>query len=294
MAILNFPPNPNVGDQYTISGVTYTWNGYAWLKTNQGNQTFSNVTSTNTITVGTGSTTVVINSTTVIINGSPAITSATLFSSIVNSITAGTDISVSTSTASIIISDISTLQSVTSRGSSSTFAISLSNNSASTSTTTGALTVVGGVGIGGDTNIGGNIATNGDATVAGNAYVTGRVNAESVKIADAIFDSTQVLVNTTATVVVDSYSITDFRSSKYLVQIDEGSGPTAAFEVIEILLLVDNVGTVYATEYGLLTSNGEMGDFAADVQGDNMVRLYFTPYQATNKVIKVLRTGMTV
>ena len=30
MAILNFPTNPSVGDQYNENGVTYTWNGSAW------------------------------------------------------------------------------------------------------------------------------------------------------------------------------------------------------------------------------------------------------------------------
>jgi hypothetical protein len=93
--------------------------------------------------------------------------------------------------------------------------------------------------------------------------------------------------------VVDAYSINDFRSSKYLIQIDEGGGPTADFEVIEILLLVDNQQTIYATEYAIITSNGEMGEFAAEVDAFDMVNLYFTPFFATNKVLKVLRTAMS-
>jgi hypothetical protein len=107
-------------------------------------------------------------------------------------------------------------------------------------------------------------------------------------------DSGLVLVNTVDTTVIDAYSIDDYRSSKYIIQISDGTGPSANFEVIEILLLLDNSGTVYATEYAVLSSNGELGEFAADVQGDNMVRLYFTAYQATNKVIKTLRTAMRV
>ena len=76
--------------------------------------------------------------------------------------------------------------------------------------------------------------------------------------------------------------------------ITDGTGTGAQFETIEILLLVDNNQTVYATEYAVLSSNGDLGEFAADVQGDNMVRLYFTAYQASSKVLKIFRTGMTV
>jgi hypothetical protein len=86
----------------------------------------------------------------------------------------------------------------------------------------------------------------------------------------------------------------DFRASKYVIQIEEGTGVGANFEVIEILLLVDNIGTVYATEYAVVSSSGELGEFAADVQGDNIVRLYFTAYQASDKVIKTFRTGMSI
>jgi hypothetical protein len=171
---------------------------------------------------------------------------------------------------------VSTLQLVTSNGNTTTVAIKILNTTSSTSTDSGALVVKGGVGVGGDLRVGGDI------------YTT------NLNIADAVFDSTLILVNTTATTVVDSYSISEFRSAKYLIQIDEGMGPAASFQVIEILLLVDNVGTVYATEYGVLTSNGEMGEFAADVGVDDRVRLYFTPYQESDKELVVLRTALAV
>jgi hypothetical protein len=60
-----------------------------------------------------------------------------------------------------------------------------------------------------------------------------------------------------------------------------------------MLLLIDNNQTVYATEYAVLSSSGELGSFAADVQNDNIVRLYFTAYQASSKTIKIFRTTMT-
>jgi hypothetical protein len=192
-------------------------------------------------------------------------------SSFVGQVSSGPDILITaTDTGVVYFSDISTLDSVTGRGATTTHQVSFSNTTQSTSSTTGAVTIAGGLG------------------------VAGRINSESIQIADAIFDSMSVSVNNTATVIVDYYPYSTFRSAKYVIQIDSGSGPSAQFEVIEILLLIDNVGTIYATEYAVLTSSGELGEFSAslDIMSNN-VNLYFTPYAATNKIIKILRTGLT-
>lgn len=339
MSILNFPTNPAPGTNYTLGNVTYVWSGSAWLRSNSGNQTFNTVTATNTITVGTGTNVTVVSGGTITINGVNVVTTA----SVLNALQAGTDISINTSTGVAVISNTSTLQSVTNRGNSTTNAILIFNTASSISTTTGALTVAGGVGIGGSLWVNssiysagaqvlttasfrdvstlqsvtdlGNTTTNaiiinnlvnststttgalvvtGGVGIGGDVRVGGDLYTTNLEIADTIFDSTAVLVNTTGTVVVDSYSANEFRSAKYLIQIDEGSDGTANFEVLEILLLIDNIGTVYATEYGLVTSSGELGEFAADVGVDNRVRLYFTAYDTTDKTIKVLRTAMTV
>jgi hypothetical protein len=202
--------------------------------------------------------------------GIPVITTSTL----VDSFIAGPDISVTatqgliTGTVSIIISNTSTLQSVTGRGSSTNHVVYFTNTTSSTSSSTGAVIVTGGLGVG------------------------GRINSESVQIADAIMDSSKILVNTTATIVVDAYSVDDYRSAKYLIQIQEGTGPGAQFETIEILLMVDNAQTIYATEYAVLSSNGELGEFAADVQGDDIARLYFTPYYNSTMTLQIFRTTM--
>ena len=272
MSTLNFPTNPSLGQKYTLGTVTYTWSGTAWLKTNGGNQTFNTVTATNNVIVGTGTSIIVIGSGTVTVNGLNVLTSAT----VLNSLATGTDISINTSTGIAVFSDISTLQSVTNRGNGTSNPITITNATSSTSTITGALRVVGGAGIGGD------------------VYVGGDLYATNLQIADAVLDSTLILVNNTATTVIDAYSIDKFRSAKYLIQIDEGMGPTAEFEVIELLLLVDNIGTVYATEYGILTSNGELGEFAAALDVDNKVKLYFTAHQESDKEIVILRTALAV
>jgi len=138
----------------------------------------------------------------------------------------------------------------------------------STSTTTGSLLVAGGVGVG------------------------KRISCESLRIQDVLFESSSISVTTTATTEIDAFSIDEYRGAKYLIQIDEGTGPTADFEMIEIILVGDNQGTVYATEYGVTTSGGELGDFSADLLIDNVMRLYFQAFTSTNKVIKLLRTGI--
>jgi hypothetical protein len=257
MSELNFPPNPSPGDTWTIGSNTWSWNGYAWIKTSPlsvGGNAQSTSTTTGALVVagGIGLGGAINAGSTSTVNGAEIVTTATL----------------------AYYSPVPTLQSVTNVGNTTTNRIKILNTAESTSTTTGALLVEGGIGVGGD------------------IWVEGRVTSESVKIMDAVFDSTLILVNTTGTVVIDSYSVDQFRSAKYLIQIDEGDGPTADFQTIEILLLVDNVGTVYATEYAVLTTNGEMGEFEADVQIDDIVRLYFTAYYATKKNIKVLRTGL--
>jgi hypothetical protein len=217
MSILNFPPNPTTGTTYTVVNATYVWNGYAWLKSNNGDQTFSNLTATTSLTVG----------------GQGVITTAT------------------TSTVHFL------------------------NTTNSTSTTTGAVIIDGGLAVGED------------------VWVGGRLYSESLQIADTVFDSTAVETTTTFTTIIDQYSAATYRSSKYLVQIDDGTDSTATFQVTELLLIVTNTGTVLATEYGKVTSDGDMGEFSANVLNDNIVRLYFTPYVATDKTIKVLRTAMT-
>lgn len=80
--------------------------------------------------------------------------------SFVSAISSGTDISITTTgTSTIVINDVSTLQSVTGRGATTTNVIYLTSTSPSTSPTSGALQVTGGVGIQGNLNVGGSTST---------------------------------------------------------------------------------------------------------------------------------------
>ena len=87
-------------------------------------------------------------------------------------IEAGPDISVNTNTGIIVVSNISTLQSVTSRGANTNNIISITNTSSSTSEVTGALRVSGGVGIGGNIYAAGNINAGGVRTISSSSSPT--------------------------------------------------------------------------------------------------------------------------
>jgi hypothetical protein len=113
-------------------------------------------------------------------NGSPVVTVGTIGSLGVTAIVAGTDTAVSTSTGVVTVWNTSTLETVTSRGSTTTAKISMLNGTSATSTSTGALTVEGGVGIGGAIYAQGTIYSNGLPVLVAESdtlqSVTGRGN----------------------------------------------------------------------------------------------------------------------
>ncbi|NBO27905.1 MAG: hypothetical protein EBX47_09985 [Synechococcaceae bacterium WB8_1B_057] len=200
--------------------------------------------------------------------GAPVLTTA----SFNNTLTDGEDINITDIGGGVLsFANSSTLQTVTARGSTTTFQLTIANTSSSTSTTTGALVIYGGLGVG------------------------KRVNAESLRITDTIFDSSIQTVNSVIATVIDEFSFNEFRSAKYLVQIDEGSSSTHRCQMTELLTIVSNTGTVVITEYGSVYTHVDLGNFDALVTSsgaDTVVRLYFIAGDAIPKTIKVLRTAM--
>ena len=264
---LNFPPSPSIGDKYTVGSKTYS--SQSVTANNILVTTSTNATSTNSgalqVVGGMGIGGDLWLGGTLYSNNQPVITTATLNSNIFG----GNDITITstgtTSSSFLRFDNTSTLQTVTNRGQTTTNALLFSNTTESTSTNTGALVVRGGIGVG------------------------KRVNCESLRIADSIFDSTEVAIATTASVVIDSFLSTDFRSAKYFIQV---SSAGTAFSAVEINL-IHHSNTVYSTQYGVVNTGGTLGSFTADLSiVDSIVRLYFTASAATNKTIKVLRTGM--
>jgi hypothetical protein len=107
------------------------------------------------------------------IGGSAVITTGTIGGYGVTNISGGTDTSVSTATGVVVIWNTSTLQTVTSRGNSTTYAINILNSTQSNDTGSGALTIAGGVGLGGNLNVGNNISIGGNELLTGNLTVNG-------------------------------------------------------------------------------------------------------------------------
>ena len=95
------------------------------------------------------------------VNNSSVLTVASLGSYGVTALYAGTDTAVSANTGTITVWNTSSLQSVTSRGATTPYAISITSSTDAISTTTGALIVTGGAGIGQQLHVG-SIATIGE------------------------------------------------------------------------------------------------------------------------------------
>ena len=288
MALLNFPTDPNPGDTWTIGAKTYQWSGTAWLVLSSSlSATTSSVTTLlvtsteniNTASIGTTEALVVRGGASfardiyvgglIYANGSLLLTTA----SFNNTPSDGTDIQIIDLGGGILeFNNVSTLHSVTSRGNSTTNVVKFLNATESTSTNSGALLITGGLGVG------------------------KRINSESIQIADTVFDSTKTTVNNTIQYTIDSYLLSQYRSAKYFVQIDEGTTSTARFHSTEIMLTASNTGSAFAVIYGTIATNGELGVFSKDVtsvMGSTYVNLYFTPVDTIEKTVKVLRTAMT-
>jgi hypothetical protein len=143
------------------------------------------------VTIGTATSFTIDNTGVIAIQGSTyiGVNSGTGIVTITNlgvqTLTAGTDTAVSTSTGQVRIWTTSTLQSVTSRGATTDNAIRITNATASTATTNGALVVTGGVGIGGNLNVNGNTVINGNLQVFGNQTF---VNSTQTYVIDPVIE----------------------------------------------------------------------------------------------------------
>jgi hypothetical protein len=325
----------------TVSNVVNIWNTSTLASvTARGSTTPSQISVTNTtssVSTTTGAVVIsgglgvgeAINASLIYENGARVVTTATAQQFGVSYIAAGTDIFVNTNTGVVTVSDISTLQSVTTRGASSNKIITLSNLTESTGTISGALVVSGGVGIGKNLTVGGKVtaaivtATTVNATEAfiNNLSVitvdsAGTINAAQINgysitssyltvntatfLSAATFlgpisfqqttlDTYVTTVTTTATVLVGNFSIQQYRSCKAMIQIED---PGVNYQMLEIVMIFDQSGAIYKSEYGIISTNPqESGSFSADYSSP-YIRLFFTAFTPSTKTITVTKTSI--
>jgi hypothetical protein len=129
------------------------------------------------------------------------------------------------------------------------------------------------------------------ATMGGELYV-GSILEDTV--VSAIYSNNVVLasytspiISSTATVNLDTFSSSVYRTARYTVQVIDGPD----IHITEITLFHNDVD-VYKNEYGISTNNGQLGRFDANLT-DTTVTLTFSPTTATTMTVKVVRLGIT-
>jgi hypothetical protein len=182
MSSLNFPSNPTIGQIHTVGNNSWQWTGSSWIKIEPLVHTFNNVIVTSS-TQATSTTTGALIVTGGVGIGGDLYVAGTFYaggdavlttSSFAYSVNEGVDmeISLSSATGALIFSNISTLQSVTTRGFTTSNRINITNITVSTSTMSGALVVTGGVGIGENLVVQNNIS---GGTLTGRNLTQGRI-----------------------------------------------------------------------------------------------------------------------
>jgi hypothetical protein len=162
-----------------------------------------------------------------------------------------------------------------------------------TSTLTGALQVAGGAGIGGAIFAGGTItAATGTAGTSVIGFVTNNATI-------ATYTGTPLNAASTSSVInLDVWSTSSYRSARYTIQlVDTGFTPNRV-HFTEMVLIHDGAANVYKSEYGVITSVGELGTFDATVTGSG-IQLTFQPAwpsltPPSALVIKAQRTTVTL
>ena len=137
-------------------------------------------------------------------HNSRVITEETAVLNVVKRIQPGEDISVNTSYGIVLVSGTGTFQSITARGSSTNQVITISNQTASTDTNTGALIVAGGVGIGGRLTVGNSVIVNNTAGFYTNLTLGNEVDFVNLSTtALRSFEWSQVTSATSSTILMN-------------------------------------------------------------------------------------------
>jgi hypothetical protein len=171
-------------------------------------------------------------------------------------------------------------------------------NVTGTSLLVGGTHSVGNLGVTGDVNVTGTTTVSAiTATVVrvtSTATLTGNVN---IGPASQYTSYESTTATTTATISLDSFASTEYRTVKYLVQVTDTSTTPNKVHVAEFLVFHDNNGVstqAYVIQYGIGSNTGELGIWDA-VYNTGVITLQFTPnYIPGALTVKTVRTAITV
>jgi len=208
-------------------------------------------------------------------SGSTVVTTATLATYGVTAITAGTDTAVSSSTGLVVVWNTSNLQSVTNRGNSTTNPITVNNT----------LTVNQAV------NAGSLEITNSAVFHNGLTAETTSTFNKTVIVGSSALETSVTNINTADPTSIDSFDTTLYRSARCVVQISDVTN--GFYQLVEVVLMHDDYGQVYKSEYGIINTGIPLGEFTTSLIGTT-VSLYFTAYNASNITSNVVKTLISV
>ena len=114
--------------------------------------------------------------------------------------------------------------------------------------------------------------------------ISGVVTSSSYSLPDGLISSGVTTTTTTSESVVDSFSISEYRSAKYQIQVTTGS----QYQITEIFVIHDGT-TSYQTEYATVKTGVTLSTFGSDIDSGN-IRLLATPTSIDSTTFKIIRT----
>lgn len=91
-------------------------------------------------------------------------------------------------------------------------------------------------------------------------------------------------------VLLTSFSVTEYRSAKFIIQVSEDVN----FQVSEMMLLSDKNTNLYLNVYSTLVTAAELLTIDFELLSDNIVKVYGTPIDANAKTVRILTTLIPV
>ena len=113
-----------------------------------------------------------------------------------------------------------------------------------------------------------------------------------------VIDGNAITISGNASVTIDSWLTTQFRTAKYIAQVTDNANGTiqsSEFIVIHDAPIATHIATnSYKTEYAVVQT-AMLGTFGTNVQsGGTQIAITFNPATSTSKTIKLTRTTIDI